>query len=245
MSRISRFAFALVAFAVVSLSTVAPSYADAIQLTSFSQLAPGGITAIYPEPELTELPSPYTVSAGGNALTFTHTGSFVLVDEDISDIEGPSWFGNFPRGTRLLYTGNALEIGSGPLTIDFANGVAEFGFQAENDDVGFQSFSFTVFNGSRVLGTFGVIGFVDESEDGTSPFLGARATGGDVITRVTMRSNVPGLFGDQDFAIGPVTSAQPVPEPTTMLLLGTGLAVIAVRIRRSRRATGKGNGISE
>ncbi len=48
-----------------------------------------------------------------------------------------------------------------------------------------------------------------------------------------------GIFGGQQraFLLTPFQQ-QPVPEPTTLLLLGTGLAAVAARVRK-RRACGK------
>ena len=43
-------------------------------------------------------------------------------------------------------------------------------------------------------------------------------------------------FAEVGFNGGPVTVG-PIPEPTTMLLLGTGLAAIAVKLRRKRRTS--------
>ncbi|HEX8128593.1 MAG TPA: PEP-CTERM sorting domain-containing protein [Pyrinomonadaceae bacterium] len=43
--------------------------------------------------------------------------------------------------------------------------------------------------------------------------------------------------GPESFFIGSAAAAQPVPEPATMILLGTGLAGIAAKVRRRRKAS--------
>jgi hypothetical protein len=202
------------------------THAGAVRLTSASQLDPSDATVTYPltgvvvtspgglDPAV-GVPNPLVLSAGGNTLTFSKpTGLFVT----------NSFF-----GPDTLYTGNAYQQESGPITIDFATGVTEVGFLAFPNFTGPPDFGFTLtaFNGATVLGTFSFDTF------GTSGgiFLGVQATGGDVITRIVVNHTIP------DFAIGPVTFGAPqaVPEPATLLLLSTGLGGVGAMVRRRRR----------
>jgi hypothetical protein len=41
--------------------------------------------------------------------------------------------------------------------------------------------------------------------------------------------------GPESFFIGTAPTAEPVPEPATMILLGTGLAGVAAKVRRRRK----------
>lgn len=219
---------ALLTLAALAFVCCCPTstHAGSVQLTSASQLNPSDTTITYPSTGVVVtspggldpavgLPNPLVIAAGGNTLTFSKPSGLFVAN---------SFF-----GPNTLYTGNAYLQGSGPITIDFAEGVTEAGFLAFPNFTGPPGFSFTLtaFNGATLLGTFSVDTF------GTSGgvFLGVRATGGDVITRLVINHTIP------DFAIGPVTfgTAQPVPEPATLLLLSTGLAGVGAMARKRRK----------
>lgn len=201
-------------------------------MTSPAQLGAGDVTAIYPQAPGTNVPSPGTVTAGGETLTFTETGTFRVLLQG-GGVIGASWFGNFPNGTKVLYTGNAIFAqGAGPVTIDFSPGVSEFGLLFQNNRLESTVNTFSVFDDGTLLGIFSGV-----NQGNNVLFLGARATGGDVITRVTI-TGAPSS-GPNDFAIGPVTFAPVaagVPEPSSLALLGLGTAALAGwRWRRKQR----------
>jgi len=209
------------AFTVLSLAVATSTYAGVVQLTSPSQLSQGAITGIYLQPNNTILPSPYSLTAGGNTLTFTQSGNFLILTQ------GVNFAGDFPPSTKIIST-----LGRGPITIDFANPVREFGFLMQNNVNPQLINTFSVFNGAMLLGSFN--GSLQPGTRLPLFFDGARATDSDVITRIIV-TGAPG-FGPDDFVIGPVTFVvEPVPEPTTLLLLGTGLAGVGVAVRKRRK----------
>ena len=93
------------------------------------------------------------------------------------------------------------------------------------------------------IGTYYVQNFAGNQ---TFSFLGVFFNAGELISRVRITNGNSALGPNDGGGIDVVVMddffysepvAAPVPEPTTMLLLGTGLAGIAARARRKRRAT--------
>jgi PEP-CTERM motif len=201
------------------MCTAAQARASAIQLVDASELSAGGTVVTYPG--LLSDPLVFDITAGAVTLTFSTPGLFSVLDSD-----GVSF--DFAAGTTLLV--NNLQ--SGPLTINFSTGVREVGLFAQSLAFDTEAFTFDVFHGAATPTTFSVGPADNSGLPGVALFIGARATGGDLITQLTINE-----FFNNDFVIGPVTfgeaaAAEPVPEPTSLVLLGTGLVYGARRLRR-------------
>jgi hypothetical protein len=177
-------------------------------------------------PDSTFVNSPASVTSfAGLAATVSIPGTTMITCVDFFGC----WNGNFDAGENLLYTGNLGGGGPGPLTIAFASGVSSVGFQIQ--DVSFDSFTATLqaFNGANLLFTLTLPGVSNSNNDGSALFMGIGDLTGPNITSIVI-SDV-GSMDTNDFAINAV-SLFTVPEPSSLILMGTGLVGIAGLVRR-------------
>ena len=218
----------LSALTIVALSSAAVAHAGSIQLTSASQLSASDTTLTFPSStSIVPVSSPVSYSAGGNTLTFSDAGSKFQLDQ-----AGTNYFQTgFASGTEILYAAGSSGAAA-PITIDFLNPVSQVGFNAEEFAFGNENFTFSAFDNALLIGSFMATG----NDPNSLAFLGLSATGGDAITSLVI-SDTQG----NNIALGPIafgaSSPSPVPEPSTLLLMGTGLFGLAGALFLSKHAS--------
>jgi PEP-CTERM motif len=207
------------------------------QLTTPSQLNPADITPIYAGVDGSRAASPVTLVAGSNQVTISDSPTVGFLRAD----QGATWQGGFASSTKLLWDVNSTGTAyGGPVTVAFATGVSEAGFQIQQSDPVSTTFTATVYEGSTsgLVFTVTVPGYT--TGGGTVGFIGVKATGSDFITSIVVSSvDSSNTQYNNDFAIGPVTvGGQAVPEPSSMILMGLGLAsAVSFGCRRLTRKT--------
>ena len=196
--------------------------------------------------------SPYNVAfaSGSNSVTFTALatsdpgGTNPLFQTFVNqNVPGTTTAAldpvAFPLGTHLIETfDSATHFPTGPLEIDFATGVTSFGLYGQSAAVDTYNFTFSVYNGNTLLDTtpFTTATTPNIIGSGLASFVGAQATGNNVITRVVLSSfsAATGTGGSpngnsNNFYFGPITinGAPPVPEASTMVSFGLGTLLFA------------------
>ena len=222
---------------LVALNGAAAS-AQSVQLSA----APAGqtvtTTAAYPTGDsLNFISGPFTVAAGTNSVTYTaaNTTANSISFESFNNYDGSL---DFPVPTQVVATFNSSKP-TGPLLISFGSGVTAFGIKAEAQASDIAAFSFTVYNSQAILGQY-TLPPVDQTQGQShSVFLGAQATGGNLITGIEITS-IDTQSVTNDFYVGPLSVYSPVPEASTtvsfglLLVLGVGAALVSARRRSTR-----------
>lgn len=206
-------------------------------------------------PPPTPVPNGSTISSNGGSTTAivsmaACSGGARIDQATCNSGQGcGGWHGNFAPGDHLLWTentGTPPPAGCGPMTIRFTNPVAGAGAQIEQNYECTPGCDFlatlSVFDPSGApLATFTENGSATLSADNSAIFLGAKDATADIGSM--MYGTVPITFSaiviPNDFAINQLSLAPPVPEPSTLSLLGSGLPVFAVAVRRTVRRRGR------
>lgn len=173
----------------------------------------------------TQLPtSQLWTSAGGIVGEVGLVGPFGVPFELMQ--QGVTWSGNFNPGDYLIW-----NIGAGNPSIPYEDVGIQFdsqltyggGATIQADFFGAFVATLVAFDGSgNVLGTVVMNGNSTSAGDGSAIFIGYQSASQNVHF---LDFSVVDINGNNDLAIGPATiyTSSAVPEPASLLLLGSGL----------------------
>lgn len=211
----------------------AAASASTIQVTSPAGLIANGLL------DWGGLGPAFTPVANNTAVGVTGVpGLTATVSESGTSLErrdqGTGWQGNFADGSELLWTGLGPTEGGGPITLVFSAPIYGFGAFIESDFMGSYVAQIAAFDASsNSLGVF-TVGGVQTLGGGVAPFLGILSSSADISRIVYSLTVSPGLGQDLAISNGIVQTQTAVPEPASLLLLGTGLVGVATRYRRRK-----------
>jgi len=161
-------------------------------------------------------------STGGDTATATVSGGNSNKGQLVQQGTACPWCGNLNTGEYAIWTRS-----HGPLTVSFGNAYDFVGAYFQQDVFGSFTAKLDAYMGNTLLGSVTESG-TSAFAPGTALFIGARDLTGPNITKVVFSETAGNYL--TNFAIGTMYAG--VPEPGTLVLLGSGLLGLAGFARR-------------
>jgi hypothetical protein len=184
--------------------------------------------------------SAQSVGVTGNFSSGDNTGLVAVVcPASPSCTWGPTVSGMIAGDTDIWAFDNGTGLGTGPIDLTLATPVLGAGAYLQGDTTGAYTASIQAFDGSTALA---LASTVTSDGAGDPIFLGLLDSTADITKIEFSLTSCAGCSNNGDFAIDTLLMTDTVsaaPEPSSLLLFGSGLAGLAWTIRRKSWKTGR------